>query len=102
MRTYGPECTWCIKETTLTVHFSLPVGVAQSVGDVVEVVVGEAKHLEDGAEQQDVHVEVQLQLLAVVLHGNHAGQRHPEPSRDLLGLERGTLGNVERGELRPH
>lgn len=61
--------------------------VAQLVADLIEVIISEAKHLLDGAEQQDVAVWVQLQLLAVVLHRNNTGQRHTEPSANLLHLD---------------
>ena len=55
--------------------------------DLIEVIVSKAQHLDDGAEQQDVTVCVQLQLLAVVLQWNNTGQRHTDPSADLLHLD---------------
>ena len=61
--------------------------VAQLVADVIKVIISKAKHLLDSAEQQDVAVWIQLQLLAVVLHRNNTGQRHTEPSADLLHLD---------------
>lgn len=60
--------------------------VAHSVTELVKVIINKAKHLNDGAEQQDVTVGVHLQLLAVILHWNDAGQRHAEPGADLLHL----------------
>lgn len=67
--------------------FFFDFDVAESVADLIKVVVSEAKHLDDGAEQQDVAVWVQLQLLAVVLHRNNTGQWQTEPSTDLLHLD---------------
>ena len=68
---------------SLIFHFN----TAQSVTELIKVIINKSKHLHDGAEQQDVTVHVQLQLFTVVLHWNNAGQRHAKPSTDILHLD---------------
>ena len=67
------------------------VVLGELVADVVKVVVGEAQHLVDSAEEQDVTVLLHLQLLAVVLHRKHTGQRHTQTLAHLLGLQQFTI-----------
>lgn len=64
--------------------------VAKLFADFVKVVVCEAKHLENSAEEQDVTAQLQLQLITVVLHWHHTGQRHTQAAAHLLGLEHTT------------
>lgn len=54
--------------------------------DLIKVVISEAEHLDDSTEQHDVAVQVHLQFLAVVLHGNNAGQWQTKPIADLVHL----------------
>ena len=53
---------------------------------VIKVVVSAAQHLDQSSEEQDVSTQVQLQLLAVVLHRKHTGQGNTETDTDFLGL----------------
>ena len=53
---------------------------------VLEEAVGVVEHLLHSVEQQQVYAQLQLQLLTVVLHRQHAGQRDAQGRADLLGL----------------
>ena len=54
---------------------------------VLEEAVGVVEHLLHCGEQQQVCAQLQLQLLAVVLHRQHAAQRDAQGRADLLGLQ---------------
>lgn len=57
------------------------------LGDVVHVIIGEAQHLDNGPEEQDVAVVFQPHLLIhIVLHWEDVGSVHTQQSAQQLGL----------------
>lgn len=60
----------------------------ESLREVLQVIIGEAQHLDNGAEEQDVAVQVDLHLVAVVLHWDDAGNGHANQVAQTLYLRR--------------
>ena len=70
----------------ISVRGHLLLGIALTLRLVLEEAVGVVEHLLHSVEQQQVCAQLQLQLLAVVLHRQHAAQRDAQGRAELLGL----------------
>lgn len=90
MKRHFNSLTICLCCTTTTHLLIFGFDFAELVTELIKVVIGEAKHLDDGTEQQDVRIRVQLQFLTVVFHWNDTGEWHTKPSADLLHLDHKT------------
>ena len=71
-------------ENLICVRGHLLLGITLQL--VLEEAVGVVEHLLHSVEQQQVCAQLQLQLLTVVLHRQHAAQRDAQGRADLLGL----------------